>query len=182
MNHRLSVLATFLLLAILQVCAAFSTRDVRDGTYLLILEDSLVLSLRDQEPGSPVYLLDKPRDPTIWEVKNDVSSGTLTIQSLKTGLYLSYNWDNIDEPLKITTEKSPFSLSKVYQKYEILAGKLLLPSLAITKLPPTMPGSPPTVGLRRAHKSSEQTWRFVPYMRLDDSPRQYRYPFHRLRF
>ncbi|KAF9164705.1 hypothetical protein DFQ26_001151 [Actinomortierella ambigua] len=152
------------------------TSFVPEGDYEIMMEGK-PLGVETEQPFSPVLVLDHLTPFTIWRVENEGSSDTVSIKNLFTGFYLSYNLDELDEPLVVTADKSVFRLTKVDDDVQILTGSITRPPLAITKLP----GSPTRVGLQEAEKGPDQKWTLRPMRRLYDSPRQYRLPFRRLR-
>ncbi|KAF9164697.1 hypothetical protein DFQ26_001143 [Actinomortierella ambigua] len=160
------------------------TPDVPEGNFQLEL-NGLFLGVRWPESSQHVHLLrDQPRS-TIWMLMEEDPPGTVSIQNLRTGLYLSYNPSRLDDPLQVTTSKSLFRLETIWRDYmRIIAVPDGATERAVARLPPRAPG-PPMVGLVEISKDPTdpaQVWKPRFVRGLDDSPRQYRLPFHRLRF
>ncbi|KAF9162994.1 hypothetical protein DFQ26_003055 [Actinomortierella ambigua] len=159
-----------------------STPYVPEGYFELMLANGRYLGVLDQEPSSPVFLLDHPSHSTIWELRSEGPPDLVSIRNRETGLYLTYNPRNLEDRLLITPHISVFRLLTIEPGVvQIVTGLIGMPPRAVAEMRPTRPG-PPMAGLTEIRKDPSQIWSLRPILRLDDPPRQYRLPFRRLRF
>ncbi|KAF9164696.1 hypothetical protein DFQ26_001142 [Actinomortierella ambigua] len=151
-----------------------------EGDFMLMHANFRFIGIIGREPSSLVYLLDRPSEFTIWTVRNEGPRDLVSIQNRETGLYLSYSSDKVDEPLTITRHKSMFRMLTIQNSIvQIITAHDDISARAVSEL---NRGNPPLAGLAVIHKNPNQIWRLRPVAGLDDSPRQYRLPFRRLRF
>ncbi|KAF9164704.1 hypothetical protein DFQ26_001150 [Actinomortierella ambigua] len=154
MIRRLSVLATFLLLATLQVCAAFMHPA---GLYKLSCR-GMSLYAEGDTPGSPVTINDVGRS-TLWEITPHgyiIDTGS--------GLFLDYEKKDMNAALVVTSERVEWKIERLERGYEIrVQGTELV--IGVLHHDPLLP----TVALTRQDKEGSQTWDLVP-LHLDPTP------------
>ncbi|KAF9165752.1 hypothetical protein DFQ26_009434 [Actinomortierella ambigua] len=155
MFHRLSVLATFLLLAILQVCTAFRP----PAGYFKLSIQNLGLDVEGHHPGSPAILGLKDRS-SVWEFDTHGR-----IIDTKSRLFLGYQRVEENAPLILTMEPVEWTFEPSGRGFKIHVPHS---NLVFATLPYRM--YPPKIGLTEEYEEFPQTWEFQSVEELDPTP------------
>ncbi|KAF9165397.1 hypothetical protein DFQ26_000203 [Actinomortierella ambigua] len=155
MTRRLSVLATFLLLAILQVCAAFRTPV---GRFKLSIKD---MYLDAEEPYHGTLVVLKPgTTSTIWDLAPDGA-----ILHSESGYFLGYTEEEEYARLVMTRRPVKWRTETLEKGLQISAPDC---ELVVGMLPFRI--DPPLVGLTMQDKEGSQTWKLERPQELDATP------------
>ncbi|KAF9164744.1 hypothetical protein DFQ26_001090 [Actinomortierella ambigua] len=156
------------------------TPNAQDAAFQFLLDDK-ILGLLGPVSSGPVFLLRHPNPFTSWKLEGR-GPETYFIQNYANDRYLSYDPRNLEEPLTISSEPSPFRILRIDRNFVQILADIPDTALALTKMASEDPDDPSMVGLVDVHKVPDQKWMIRRMLELEDSPRQHRLPFRRLGF
>ncbi|KAG0230891.1 hypothetical protein BGW42_000613 [Actinomortierella wolfii] len=149
--------------------------DIPDGDVEIVLHNDMFLAQFDMA----VRLFTERDDHSIWRIEDYGS--TISIKNRESGLYLSYDPESPNAPIRASRKPSYFVIEKDGSGTRILSAEEYDGErLALSQLPVRV--YPPLVGLWRQLKDENQLWHIRNVDELDDDRQQYRLPYKRIRF